>query len=102
MYLIPDLYSLSRMSAMSDEPLAPSFGAELRELKGEVFAPWELVKYALNQTKMAKIFFFTSGGASVSLLTLCLLLDLLSLRSSPTERPAFIKRQSGNTRFNVA
>ena len=44
---------------MSDEPLAPSFGAELRELKGEVFAPWELVKYALNQTKMAKIFFFT-------------------------------------------
>ena len=42
---------------MSDEPLAPSFGAELRELKGEVFAPWELVKYALNQTKMAIIFF---------------------------------------------
>ena len=46
------------MSAMSDEPLAPSFGAELRELKGEVFAPWELVKYALNQTKMVRIFFY--------------------------------------------
>ena len=88
---------------MSDEPLAPSFGAELRELKGEVFAPWELVKYALNETKMVRIFFFfTSGGASVSLLTLCLLLDLLSLRSSPTERPAFIKHQSGDTSFNVA
>ena len=43
---------------MSDEPLAPSFGAELRELKGEVFAPWELVKYALNETKMVRIFFF--------------------------------------------
>ena len=29
---------------MSDEPLAPSFGAELKELKGEVCAPWELAK----------------------------------------------------------
>ena len=37
-------FPFSRMSAMSDEPLAPSFGAELTELKGEVCAPWELAK----------------------------------------------------------
>jgi len=36
------------MSAMSDEPLAPSFGAELTELKGEVCAPWELAKWCFG------------------------------------------------------